>query len=702
MITSLFARNEEKKEKIEMKIHSKVILGVGIVLLILCSLNQTSLVEATPITLSGTSVVQSYWNDPPVLTWEVQGADPIEGGYYEIWYGEAPTGIFKESGPWGPHPAIHHGYTITYTADEPPRSDDYTEYNCYIYDYVGNIYTPYDVYSTWVDYFSPPEFDMPFPDNLIVEEFQDFTLGWYVYETFVDQSRYFPTAARYNVTVNGEVVEQGYPAIIATNQPLSVLYTGAFSAGFYTIECILYDDIVTSPEIVVIDTVYVEVEMDDTPPSLIYAEISHSLVPEGYEGPIQVYFDFYEPNPGVAYIYLDEEVIITHDPWQSALGFIFFLQDFDIGVGEHTFTCVAFDINGNGAETSVFFEVYRDETPPEFILTPQDLYINEGERTVLTWEVTDHSTPGTYEIFLDDTSVKIGDWIGFTPQTAQISLILNDPTLSVYPSIGSHTITCRVTDGLGYSAEDIVIVNVGAPLNWVTVPVDQVLVVGEQVEMQMVVQSATNVMTWSLNNEEDFDLTIDYYPGGSSCILRNKTTLPASSYDLEITVTDFDGYTLSKTFTITILEPEPVLITFKLSGSFDYLEKEEIHLQIAGLLTDSETGAVIAGATVTFEIYNPDGIVIISGMLFETTPGVYVYKADDTIKNLKDTLAKGIYWVYAHATTLDGREAVDMIQFHIDPPGGAAFNLSPWSLPLIVGVLALLSGSVGGSYLKRR
>jgi len=96
----------------------------------------------------------------------------------------------------------------------------------------------------------------------------------------------------------------------------------------------------------------------------------------------------------------------------------------------------------------------------------------------------------------------------------------------------------------------------------------------------------------------------------------------------------------------------------------------------------------VSGATVTFDIYYPDGVILVSGTLLEdaVNPGVYIHVMPDTMKDLK--LPKGIYLVYARAVLPNGAQAIDMIQFHVDPPGASGNG----------GLLteALLAGSVLG------
>ena len=142
-------------------------------------------------------------------------------------------------------------------------------------------------------------------------------------------------------------------------------------------------------------------------------------------------------------------------------------------------------------------------------------------------------------------------------------------------------------------------------------------------------------------------------------------------------------------------------LELKLSGEFDFLLKEEIRLQLAALLTDTETGASVSGATVTFDIYDPDGAILVSGILVEDSvnPGVYIYVMADTMKDLK--FPKGIYLVYAHATLPNGAETVDMIQFHIDPPSEVLSDPFQSFMPLVFGVMVIVGMPIGGLSIRR-
>ncbi|MFW9829146.1 MAG: TolB family protein [Candidatus Thorarchaeota archaeon] len=161
----------------------------------------------------------------------------------------------------------------------------------------------------------------------------------------------------------------------------------------------------------------------------------------------------------------------------------------------------------------------------------------------------------------------------------------------------------------------------------------------------------------------------------------------AGTYAYVCTVHDKRGFSSSNLVLVIVYgedgEPVTQRLQLELSGSFDFLEKEKIHLQIAGLLTEFFSGDTVSEATVTFDVYHPNGTKILDGEMIEQVAdsGVYIYKADLTMKEMD--LPKGIYWIYAQAETSEGLKAVDMIQFHIDPPGDQEFN--PWLILTIVG-----------------
>jgi hypothetical protein len=140
----------------------------------------------------------------------------------------------------------------------------------------------------------------------------------------------------------------------------------------------------------------------------------------------------------------------------------------------------------------------------------------------------------------------------------------------------------------------------------------------------------------------------------------------------------------------------------QLSGSFDFLEKEEIHLQLAGILLDKDSGLPVSGAAITANIYDPEGRDLLSVVMIEEIlgSGIYTYTHPTTMKDEK--LQKGIYLVTAHAISSEGIEAFDMLQFHIDPPGGQGPDMLIL-LPLggFIGLL-VIDSLIAGRYMWKR
>jgi len=139
-------------------------------------------------------------------------------------------------------------------------------------------------------------------------------------------------------------------------------------------------------------------------------------------------------------------------------------------------------------------------------------------------------------------------------------------------------------------------------------------------------------------------------------------------------------------------------LTVKLSGEFDYIEKEEVKIKLAALLTDAISGAAVSDADVTVSIYNDGGMPLVTGdVMVETLAGtgIYEWQSADTIKKLeKDGFTKGIYLVHVQASHQGGPMASDILEFHIDPPGD---DVTFPTVPLIA--LLALSVSLANTWI---
>lgn len=80
------------------------------------------------------------------------------------------------------------------------------------------------------------------------------------------------------------------------------------------------------------------------------------------------------------------------------------------------------------------------------------------------------------------------------------------------------------------------------------------------------------------------------------------------------------NYTIKSTdaWMPALLPPiSPPRLTVKLSGDFDYSDKEAIKVRLAALVEDANTLKTVSGATVDIAIYDPDGTLWISSKMLE-------------------------------------------------------------------------------------
>jgi hypothetical protein len=217
----------------------------------------------------------------------------------------------------------------------------------------------------------------------------------------------------------------------------------------------------------------------------------------------------------------------------------------------------------------------------------------------------------------------------------------------------------------------------------VVVPLDQSIRHWQALQLSLSVWDLSGIDSWVLNDSVSFAMSASYYPLGSTAELANVGHLEVGSYALNVSVSDTQGNWAIAIFIIEVTQQ----VELQLSGSFDFLLKEEIHLQLAALLSDKDTGQPISGATTFVEIYDPDGVLLVNESMIEEiqNSGIYVYTSAMTLKDWK--LPKGIYLVQAYAQVANDVEAFDMIQFHIDPPSDSPVN--PFAL---IGILVLIIG----------
>ena len=137
-------------------------------------------------------------------------------------------------------------------------------------------------------------------------------------------------------------------------------------------------------------------------------------------------------------------------------------------------------------------------------------------------------------------------------------------------------------------------------------------------------------------------------------------------------------------------------LSITLSGEFDYAFKEPVTIKISALVKDIKSKQPISGAHVTIDIYAPNGDLLWSDQMIETSAGsgLYIWESDETIQDIMKgphwQPFKGVYTVSVEASYNTGPTAYEAMEFHIDPPAESSDPLPAYYL-IALGVIAATS-----------
>jgi len=113
-------------------------------------------------------------------------------------------------------------------------------------------------------------------------------------------------------------------------------------------------------------------------------------------------------------------------------------------------------------------------------------------------------------------------------------------------SINPYTLFMLSQSGTWNTLSDsVLVVDTTAP-EWTSAPTDRVLIYGEAFSLQVTASDLSGIAEWTINDDINFEIM--------DGLVTNKTILAPGGYDLEITVTDNEGNSLSATFRVAVLE----------------------------------------------------------------------------------------------------------------------------------------------------
>jgi len=181
-------------------------------------------------------------------------------------------------------------------------------------------------------------------------------------------------------------------------------------------------------------------------------------------------------------------------------------------------------------------------------------------------------------------------------------------------------------------------------------------------------------------NEGEMGGNILYF---SETVVMTTTLLEPGIHSLNLIIVDGQGNIYEKSFTVEVYRQAEL----KLSGEFDYLEKEKVKISIAAQVLDLEEKFLMIPTsggidfTVHIRIVDYNGVTKVEDSMSYDSNGFFHWDSIFTINDLKDLFPKGIYivqgWVeFSDNSYYEGGN--DVIQFHIDPPGSIESN--SWSI----------------------
>jgi hypothetical protein len=205
--------------------------------------------------------------------------------------------------------------------------------------------------------------------------------------------------------------------------------------------------------------------------------------------------------------------------------------------------------------------------------------------------------------------------------------------------------------------------------------------VGTWYEIRMVIDVPANA--YDIYVDGSLEASEVRFRGFGSVAYLDRIELGGQSYETPVGYID--------NLSLSAQEHKPSAVTVKMTGGLDYLFQEDIKIRLGAIVKDADTMTTVSNATVTIEIYYPNGSLWISDTMTEKLAGtgIYEWESSGTIQQMN--LEKGIYLVKAQASKDDSASSIDTLLFHIDPPAGTPPpTLGPYNVVFMISMIAAI------------
>jgi hypothetical protein len=149
-----------------------------------------------------------------------------------------------------------------------------------------------------------------------------------------------------------------------------------------------------------------------------------------------------------------------------------------------------------------------------------------------------------------------------------------------------------------------------------------------------------------------------------------------------------------------VAREQPVTPVINVTDSLGYLLAEDARVRLDALVVDAKTMGPVSNASVSIQIYYPNGSLWVSDVMQEKLAGTGIYEWDSSGAIHEMSLNKGVYLVYANAST-SSAFSTDILLFHVDPnPENESTSITSQLYASLM--IALTAGTIVGTILLER
>ncbi|MGY5873672.1 MAG: NosD domain-containing protein, partial [Candidatus Thorarchaeota archaeon] len=222
----------------------------------------------------------------------------------------------------------------------------------------------------------------------------------------------------------------------------------------------------------------------------------------------------------------------------------------------------------------------QDTTPPDWIETPEDQFVEYGDTYVCDFNATDLS--GIDDWWVDDTIRFTIDYAG---RIRTVTIL--EP--------GIYGLQVWVSDIYGNELTvtfDVEIADTTPP-EWIDDPIDQFLEFGESLSYRLEATDLSSINDWALNDTERFTIS-------NNGLITNVASLEAGHYGLQVSVSDPYGNALTATFIVHVGAVTTTTSTTTTTTDPTTTSNDTASIQIEPLLLVAVGGGIVIVAVIAF------------------------------------------------------------------------------------------------------